>query len=133
MRRWYGNWQTQNHLVKFVVTNLADIREKAYELAVTDARKRAERLARLNGVKLGSVVAVEEVESGGAQQSPYYFYPQNNDDANHEKSELVAESLSSGKITVRLRVRFAIDTPAVAATAATSESTGGTPVSAKGK
>lgn len=108
MMRWYGGYQRQSPLVKFVVTNLTEIREKAYELAVKDARKRAERLARLNGVKLGAVVALEEIETGGARMSPYYYVPPD-DDAHDEKSELVADSLSSGKITIRLRVRFAID------------------------
>ena len=54
MMRWYGNYNRQSSIVKFIVTNLDDHREKAYELAVADARKRAERLARLNGVKLGA-------------------------------------------------------------------------------
>lgn len=133
MRRWYGNWQQQNHLVKFVVTNLTEIREKAYELAVSDARKRAERLARLNGVKLGSVVAIEEVETGPGQQMASYNYAQPHDDANHEPSELVADSLSSGKITVRLRVRFAIDAPAIAVTATNADTNGGASTAAKGK
>ena len=58
MMRYYGGGVQQNSLVKFIVTNIGDIREKAYDHAVADARKRAERLARLNGVKLGAVLAV---------------------------------------------------------------------------
>lgn len=108
MMRYYGYGVRQTPLVKFVVTNLTELREKAYELAVADARKRAERLARLNGVKLGAVIAVDEVDSS-RQNVVYNYVPFNNDDAAHEKEELVAESMMGGKITVHLRVRFGID------------------------
>ena len=117
MMRYYGGYQRQSPLVKFVVTNLADIREKAYELAVEDARKRAERLARLSGVKLGSVVAIEELETGVPHQTPYY-YPQPDDNSNVDKTELVADSLSGGRIMVRLRVRFGIEGASAAVPAA---------------
>jgi hypothetical protein len=131
MMRWYGGYQRQSALVKFVVTNLDELREKAYEMAVADARKRAERLARLNGVKLGSVVAIDELETGGGRPMPYY-YPQPTEDS-QEKSELVAESLSGGKITVHLRVRFAIDPAGAVSKAAALEPTSATPASVKGK
>ena len=54
MRRWYGNYQQQSQSGQVCRDEPGrDSREGAYELAVADARKRAERLARLNGVKLG--------------------------------------------------------------------------------
>lgn len=108
MMRYYGYGARQTPLVKFVVTNLTELREKAYELAVADARKRAERLARLNGVKLGPVVAVDEVEHG-RQNVVYNYGPFNQEDTAHEKEELVADSMTGGKITVHLRVRFGIE------------------------
>ena len=103
----YGYNMRQTPLVKFVVTNLTELREKAYELAVADARKRADRLARLNGVKLGAVTAIDEVESG-RQNMIYNYYPFNPEEGSHDKVELVADSMMGGQITVHVRVRFAI-------------------------
>ena len=54
-------------MTRFVLTNFAELREQAYEQAVTDARLRAERLAKLNGVKLGRVISVQEVQVSGDQ------------------------------------------------------------------
>lgn len=105
--RYYGYGRQQSTLVKFIVTNINDTREKAYELAVADARQRAERLARLNGVKLGSVLAVDEL-GGGGQSNPYYYIPVDLD-SKENPSEVMAETLSGAKISIRLRVRFAID------------------------
>lgn len=105
--RYYGYGRQQQSLVKFIITNVNEIREKAYELAVQDARRRAERLARLNGVRLGAVLAVDEIGTGGGRQLPYYYGPFP-DAATEEKTEIVAETLSGGQISVRLRVRFDI-------------------------
>ena len=104
--RYYG-YSRQTSLVKFIVTNVGEIREKAYELAVKDARRRAERLARLNGVTLGNVLAVDELPAAGGRQLPYYYGPISDSD-DDDKSEVVADTLSGGKITVRLRIRFGI-------------------------
>src|SRR5262245_1666918 len=73
MMRYWGGGVQQNSLVKFIVTNVGDLREKAYEEAVADARRRAERLARLNGVKLGVVLAVDEIMTSG-RSGPIYYY-----------------------------------------------------------
>ena len=106
MRDWGGGVQ-HSSLVKFIVTNIDDLREKAYEQAVADARRRAERLARLNGVKLGVVLAVDELASI-TRSSPYYggYDP---GDSKEDHSEITAETLSGGHIRIKLRVRFAID------------------------
>lgn len=114
--RYYG-YNRQQSLVKFIVTNVGDIREKAYELAVQDARRRAERLARLNGVSLGTVQAVDELGAAGGRQLPYYYGPVP-DSGTEEKTEIVAETLSGGQISVRLRVRFDIAAATVQADAA---------------
>src|SRR6185369_11212647 len=99
MMRYYGNVQ-QSALVKFIVTNIGDIREKAYDHAVADARKRAERLARLNGVKLGAVLAVDEITSGSIRYNPYYGgYDPNDSKDDHE--EVTAETLSGGHVRIK--------------------------------
>lgn len=106
--RWYGYRTQQTPLVKFIVTNLDELREKAYELAVADARKRAERLARLNGIKLGSVIAIDELETGNGRPAFIYYQPEN-EETETEKSELIGNSLSGSRVRVHLRVRFGID------------------------
>jgi uncharacterized protein YggE len=103
--RYYGGMQ-QSALVKFIVTNVSEIREKTYEQAVEDARKRAERLARLSGVRLGPVLAVEELVSSAG--NPYYYNPYNAQDTKENQDEVVAETMSGGRFRVKLRVRFAI-------------------------
>jgi hypothetical protein len=50
-------------LVRFVLDDFDALEEKAYEQAVADAQARARRLAKLNGVALGRVAAVREVET----------------------------------------------------------------------
>ncbi len=51
--------------VKFVLGEFKQLREQAYERAVAEARQRGSRLAALNGVTLGPVVAVQEVQVAG--------------------------------------------------------------------
>jgi uncharacterized protein YggE len=111
--RYYGWGMQQNSLVKFIVSNAKETREKAYENAVADARMRAERLARLNGVKLGTVLAIDEVRAGN-NFSPWYYTPPTEEDKG-EKDEVVAESMSGGKVRIKLRVRFALEPAATAA------------------
>jgi uncharacterized protein YggE len=130
MMRYYGGGVQQNSLVKFIVTNISEIREKAYDHAVADARKRAERLARLNGVKLGAVLAVDELTTGSMRYNPYYGgYDSGDTKEDHE--EVTAETLSGGQIRIKLRVRYAIEAPGAAEKAAKSEKEPSKPVAAK--
>ena len=116
----YGWNVQQSSLVKFIVTNIGEIREKAYDQAVADARKRAERLARLNGVKLGPVLAVDEIATGGTRFNPYYG-GYDSGDSKEEQEEVMAETLSGGHVRIRLRVRYAIDAGGAAEKAAKSD------------
>lgn len=108
MMMWRYGWggRMNNSLVKFVVSNTKEQREKAYELAVADARKRAERLARLNNVKLANVLSVDEYSSNFNNR---YYYPQFDSDEEDSKEEIVADSLTGGRLRVSVRVRFAIE------------------------
>ena len=59
---YYNPYQQNNTgLVRFVLDDFDKLQEEAYEKAIADARSRAERLARLSHVELGSIVAVREV------------------------------------------------------------------------
>ena len=70
----YGR-QANSALVRFVVRDLDALREQAYQDAVADARARAERLAKLNGVRVGEVIGVQETQvsgdNGGVTTNPY--------------------------------------------------------------
>ena len=111
----YGN-MLNSSIVRFVVRDLNDLREEAYTKAVADARKRAERLARLNGVRLGGVLSVNETYVSGddpAQgQMRYYGGYYAPAPAQLDEPHLVSESFSEVNFQVRLMVRFAIAGPA---------------------
>ena len=78
--------------------------------AVEDARRKAERLARLTGVRLGRVLAVEEAPFEGVNRDVQTTYLA----LIAGISEKKGSTLTSGKFegvphTVSLRVRFAIE------------------------
>ncbi|HVW00848.1 MAG TPA: SIMPL domain-containing protein [Planctomycetaceae bacterium] len=104
----YGYRTNQGAIVKFIISDISQIREKAYEAAVQDARQRAQRLARLNGVKLGPVIAVEERSGSGGGRMYYYPWGGGDDEGEHSENEVVADTFSGASIKVKLQVRFAI-------------------------
>jgi uncharacterized protein YggE len=112
MMGWYGRF-SKGTTVKFVLNDFNQLREKAYEAAVEDARKRGERLAKLNGIKLLGVTDVREVQVPGdnpsSSRSPYYyFYGFDQSDGSNERGEIVVENLADIPVTVQLMVRFEI-------------------------
>jgi uncharacterized protein YggE len=121
----YGNYTSNSAPVRFIVSDLAELREKAYEQAVADARSRAARLAKLSQVKLGAALSVQEIAVAGdlsvRQQTAMH---QNNNfqivrptaDASDEEPRLASTSLTNIPVLVKLYVRFAI-MPADPATA----------------
>ncbi len=105
----YGNQQLP---IRFVVADLAQLREKAYEKAVEDARDRAARLARLNRVKLGATLAVHEVLVAGDQPTVQHvtnFGQQAPPPHVAEGPRVVSSSLTDIPVQVKLLVRFAIE------------------------
>ncbi len=120
----YGNYTSNASLpVQFVVTDLEALREKAYELAVADARSRASRLAKLHQVKLGPAVSVHEVAVAGDSSGPLRTSVQTPQGTTttiatpHENEPRIASpSLTDVPVQVKLLVRFAI-LPADPATA----------------
>jgi uncharacterized protein len=97
--------------VKFIVADAAEIREKVYEQAVADARNRANRLAKLHQVRLGSAVSIQEVSNSTrpAAYSPYFPYGAPQDDGDDAESG-TSTMLSGISLKVKLLVRFAIET-----------------------
>ena len=112
MRQRYGNRNTQKVTVRFVVADLAELRENAYERAVADARNRASRLAKLNHVKLGSAVSVQEVQVAGDAQTPtrstnpYALVPA---PEMSQQPRISSTTLADIPVQVKLLVRFAIE------------------------
>jgi uncharacterized protein len=112
----FGNYANNTAPVRFVVTDLDRIREKAYEMAVADARGRAARLAKLNQVKLGAALSVQEILVAGDQRGNQNVNPNipnlrpvAEDDGNTPR--VSSTSLSSIPVQVKLLVRFAIQAP----------------------
>ncbi|MGD9723342.1 MAG: SIMPL domain-containing protein [Pirellulales bacterium] len=118
----YGQQLDNTSPVRFVLDDLAELREKAYEQAVVDARDRATRLAKLHHVNLGSALSIQEIAVGGDRPTTTvvnaYIYQQNavatTPDADGPR--IVSSSLAAVPMQVKLMVRFAI-TPADPATA----------------
>jgi uncharacterized protein YggE len=112
----YGNYMMNNTVpVRFVVADLAEMREKAYEQAVADARSRAARLAKLNHVKLGSALSVQEIQVAGDAPTSNpnmgnYGMTQPLTEAS-DTPRVVSSTLSGIPVQVKLAVRFAIQAP----------------------
>ena len=73
MQMYYNNGgANQANLVSFKLTDTDGLREQAYKAAMDDAKKKAERLANLAGVKLGRILSVKDavaVGGGGGNNS----------------------------------------------------------------
>ena len=85
-------------LVRFVLDDYDKLEEEAYEKAIADARTRAERLAKLSRVELGSVVAVREVVVPGERGV--------NSDGEVPRKRLEASRFQEIPVRVELLVRF---------------------------
>lgn len=85
--------------VSFDVSNPTALEDQAREIAVANARDRAEKLAKLEGLTLGSVIRVEEISG-----SPAMYYAAAKDMA---QGGAAIES-GSIQITVNLQVTYGI-------------------------
>jgi hypothetical protein len=114
----FGNYQANNSApVRFVVSDLAQMREKAYELAVADARNRASRLAKLNQVKLGNALSVQEIQVAGEQAISSRNVVNNGQivqpvvEDEDDTPRITSTALAQIPVQVKLLVRFAILAP----------------------
>lgn len=115
---WRYGQQANSTLVRFIVRDLNKLREEAYENAVEDARKRAQRLAKLNGITLGDVLGVQEVQVSGDDQQ-VVTTPWGQTIPSSKKAsepEISSEQFADIPFRVKLLVRFSI-LPAEAKTA----------------
>src|SRR5262249_24455459 len=99
--------------VRFIVSDAAEIREKVYAQAVSDARARANRLATLNQVRLGAVVSIQEVANQAPKSLPLnYLYNMLQAEEPDDGESGVSATLPGAALKVKLLVRFAIEPPA---------------------
>jgi uncharacterized protein YggE len=109
MQMYYNSGQgNTGGLVAFKLIDADALREQAYKQAMDDARKKAERLANLAGVKLGRIVSVKDavqIGSGNPQQATmmamYGIAPQ-------EQTELTSGVFKEISVRVSLAVQFEI-------------------------
>lgn len=110
---WRYGQQPNSTLVRFILTDLNKMREEAYQNAVDDARTRAERLAKLNGVKLGGVLGVQEISVSGDDQqmttTPWGQVIPAGGRSKHREPEVSSEQFTEIPFHVKLQVRFAIE------------------------
>lgn len=86
--------------VSFSVSDPTKLEDQAREIAVTNAKARAEKLAKLQEVTLGSVISVEET---GASPMPFYSVAK-------DMAQAGGAAIESGSIqvTVNLQVKYGI-------------------------
>jgi uncharacterized protein len=87
-------------LVRFVLEDFDKLQEQAYEMAVADARTRAERLARLSKVELGPIVAIREVTVPGDKAA--------NAEEEPARKRLETSKFQEVPVRVELLVRFEV-------------------------
>ena len=111
---YYGTPMGDDGLIRFILDDFEAAEEKAYQLAVVDARSHATRLAQLNGLDLGPVLGVRElaipgVNSQSPDQSPYYYRRGGKSDTDEKmpKKQITAAKFHEIPVRVELQVRYA--------------------------
>lgn len=95
-------------VVSFRVDDADPVREKAYQEAVDAARKKAEKLASLSGVKLGPVLSVKEGPAQDAQNFNPYRYAYGLMGNDNEQSEVSGPVLGEIPVKIMLTMQFGI-------------------------
>jgi uncharacterized protein YggE len=89
-------------LATFSVQSAGEVREQAYQQAFASARSNAERLAKLAGVKLGLVQAIQESEPGMAAAGIELS-------GDRTKQRVTSHKFGPVPVRVSLQVRFGIE------------------------
>src|SRR4030095_1238660 len=100
--------ETNMGIASFKIESANELREQAYAKAIENARAKAERLAKLSGVKLGRVVSVQD---GVMPQNPNQVVYAAHYPGAAAGGEAELPSPVAGDITLnaRLTVQFAIE------------------------
>ena len=112
MARMYG-MQMSNSMAYFVVNGIDDAREKSYAQAMEIARRRAERLAKLSGTKVGKVHTISESfntpkDEGNAQMRVIYaMYGMQQSEKDEHR--VLSSEYKDVDVVVTLTVEFEIE------------------------
>jgi len=106
--------QNGDTIVVFKIPDRSELESQAYEKAVADARAKAERIAKLSGVKLGRVAFVQDqgtAQEGNGQQSLLAaIYGEAASTATPPSSkEVESSALTEIPVTVKLTIKFEIE------------------------
>jgi uncharacterized protein YggE len=106
--------QNGDTIVVFKIPDRSELEGQAYEKAVADARAKAERIAKLSGVKLGPVTSVQDQgaeQQGNSQQSllAAIYGAAASTATPPDTKEVESTALTEIPVTVRLTVRFEIE------------------------
>ncbi len=111
----YGRQPENAAAVRFVLDDLAELREKAYEAATEDAQARAARLAKLHKMTLGRAISIQELVVGGDVPTTTVVQPyqQASQPASveNDRPRIVSSSLAEIPVQVKLMVRFDLAAP----------------------
>lgn len=109
---YYGYRRPTSGIARFVLDDFQEIQDQAYQKAVDDARKRAERLATLSGVKLGPVLAIRETavpdKPNRPGPSPYSYSGDTQEGSEDSVGRIESSKFEEVAVRVELLVRFAI-------------------------
>lgn len=94
----------------FKVPDRSELEAQAYEKAVADARSKAERIAKVSGVKLGRVLLVQDQATSqeGNQLLLAAIYS-SAASATPESKEVASAAMAEIPVTVRITVKFEIE------------------------
>ena len=99
-------------LAMFKITDASALKEKAFKLAMDDARQQATKLAQMAGVNLGRIISVHEAapaksddQSSAAIRMMYYGWM----GMANDREELSANALSEIPVRVGVTVQFEIE------------------------
>jgi uncharacterized protein YggE len=105
--------QSGDTIVVFKIPDRTELETQAYEKAVANARARAERIAKLSGVKLGRVSSVQDQgilpEGNSTQSLIAAVYGSALSAPAPETKEVESSALTEIPVTVRLTVKFEIE------------------------
>ena len=108
MQMYYNSGRGNSNLVNFVIPDAESLRDAAYKNAMADARKRAERLAGLAGVKLGRILSVRD--QGAVNMSPQQaqIYAMTGQMSSESPDQLSSGVFTEIPVRVNLAVQFEI-------------------------
>lgn len=110
-----GRTGSPTPVVKFVVEDAQQSREKAYQQAFDQAKARATRLARLAGAELGPVESIEEAPDAvgkkeeSVQERMISAIYGISSKSNEEETRLASDQLAEIPVRVTLKVRFSLE------------------------